>query len=163
MNSHAVAFPLTIYYDASCALCANEMHALKARDRIGRLILVDCSAPEFSQCGAASCGITRADLMAAIHARDARGRWLRGVDVFEHAYAAAGLSSMAKLWGHRLLRPLWDRVYPWVARHRQRLSRFGLPHVLRWVLRQGGVRISGATPTLACSARDGEQLPPFTT
>ncbi|HZM36614.1 MAG TPA: hypothetical protein VFC18_19280 [Burkholderiales bacterium] len=26
-------YPLTVFYDRSCPLCAEEMHALKARDR----------------------------------------------------------------------------------------------------------------------------------
>jgi len=134
MSLRPVAFPLTIFYDASCPLCATEMHALKDRDRHGRLVLVDCSDAGFSDGGAASCGVTRSDMMAAIHARDAHGRWLRGVEVFEQAYAAVGLSAIARLWGHRRLRPVRERAYPWVARHRQQLSRFGLPRVLRWVL-----------------------------
>jgi predicted DCC family thiol-disulfide oxidoreductase YuxK len=128
-----VVFPLTIYYDASCPLCAGEMHALKARDRAGKLILVDCSSAGFVD-AVAACGVTRSDMMAFIHARDAEGRWLRGVAVFEHAYAAAGLTTMARLWRHRMLRPIWDRAYPWVARHRQRLSRLGLPHLVSRVL-----------------------------
>ena len=37
-----ITFPLTVFYDASCPLCASEMHALAARDREARLVLVDC-------------------------------------------------------------------------------------------------------------------------
>lgn len=119
-------YPLTVFYDASCPLCAVEMHALKARDRDGRLELVDCSAPEFDA-RVLGLPVTRDALMERIHARDGDGRWLTGVDVFEAVYAAAGLGSLARLWGSRYLRPLLARLYPWVARNRQQLSRLCVP------------------------------------
>ena len=115
-------YPLTVFYDASCPLCAAEMHALKSRDRDGRLELVDCSAPDFDA-GALGLPVTGADLMERIHARDGDGRWLVGVDVFEAVYRAAGLRKAARLWGNRTLRPVLAALYPWIARNRQRLSR----------------------------------------
>jgi predicted DCC family thiol-disulfide oxidoreductase YuxK len=127
------AYPLTIYYDASCPLCANEMHALHARAPAGSLELVDCSADGFDARAFAACGIDRAAMMERIHARDATGRWLVGVEVFEAAYAAAGFTRLARWWGHPRLRPLWDRLYPWVARNRQVLSRLGLARVYAWI------------------------------
>jgi hypothetical protein len=75
-----------------------------------------------------------------------------GVAVFEAAYEAAGFATLARLWGHRRLRPWWDRVYPWVARHRQVLSRLGVQHVFR-VLAKYASRRSAAD--VACGARDG--------
>jgi len=124
---------MTVFYDASCPLCATEMRMLKSRDRDGRLELVDCSAPAFDA-RALGLPVTRAALMERIHARDGDGRWLTGVDVFEAAYGAAGLKKLASVWGSRTLRPLLARIYPWVARNRQRLSRLGLNHLLRLVL-----------------------------
>jgi predicted DCC family thiol-disulfide oxidoreductase YuxK len=53
-------YPLTIYYDASCPLCATEMHALKRNDAAGVLELVDCSAPEFDVVRVAIALATRA-------------------------------------------------------------------------------------------------------
>jgi predicted DCC family thiol-disulfide oxidoreductase YuxK len=118
-----VRYPLTVFYDASCPMCSAEMRALKRRDAQGRLILVDCSAPDFDETVLAGVPIRRADLMTAIHARDAHGRWFSGIEVFELAYGAVGLDVLAGFWGSRILRPVLDRVYPWVARHRQFLSR----------------------------------------
>lgn len=115
-------YPLTVFYDASCPLCAAEMHMLKARDRDGRLELVDCSAPEFDAC-ALGLPVTRVALMERIHARDGDGRWLTGVDVFEAVYRAAGMRGAARVWGSKTLRPLLASLYPWVASNRQRLSR----------------------------------------
>lgn len=119
----AVRFPLTIFYDASCPMCAGEMHALKRRDAHGRLELVDCSAPDFDESVLAGLPIRREDLMNLIHARDAHGTWFSGIEVFEHAYGAVGLDIMAGFWRSRALRPLLNRIYPWIARNRQALSR----------------------------------------
>jgi len=127
----AIRYPLSIFYDASCPLCASEMLALKERDREARLELVDCSAPDFDDTVLAGTGITRADLMARIHARDAHGRWLVALDAFEAAYRAAGLERAARLWGARGMRPLLDPLYRRVARRRQLLSRLGAGSLVR--------------------------------
>jgi predicted DCC family thiol-disulfide oxidoreductase YuxK len=119
-----VRYPLTVFYDASCPMCATEMHALKRRDRNGRLTLVDCSAPEFDENELLGDGLKRRDLMGLIHARDAHGRWFVGVDVLALAYDAAGLRRMSRFWrSARLLR----RLYPWAARYRRTHSRLGAP------------------------------------
>jgi predicted DCC family thiol-disulfide oxidoreductase YuxK len=127
-------YPLTVFYDASCPMCASEMHALRDRDRHGRLELVDCSAPGFDDEGLRAEGITTEKLMGLIHARDAHGRWLVGIDCFEALYRAVGLEARARIWGDRKLRPVLDRAYPWIARHRQTLSRFGANRLVRWLL-----------------------------
>lgn len=149
----AVAYPLTIYYDSACPLCATEMRMLVALDVEGRLALSDCAAGRLDDaCRAA--GLSSADLLAAIHARDADGRWLRGVDVFVAAYRAAGLTRLAAWFADRRLRPVWDRLYPWVARHRDRLSRFGLQHLFRLVPhRRLAARASRATAGRDACAR----------
>jgi predicted DCC family thiol-disulfide oxidoreductase YuxK len=133
----AVRYPLTVFYDASCPMCAAEMHALRERDADGRLALVDCSAAAFSDEGLRAEGITREKLMTLIHARDARGRWLVGPDCFAALYAAVGLHVPARIWGSRRLRPLLSRLYPWIARHRQLLSRLGLHRVVGRIIPKG--------------------------
>lgn len=157
--THSPAWPLRIYYDRSCPLCAQEMHALVAHDQAGRIALVDCSRADFDptagEGGAASPAIdgpvaagtapdagnpTHVEMMAIIHARDADGRWYRGVEVFVHAYAAVGLDGMARLWSHPWLRPFWDRAYPWFARNRQWLSRLGTARVYGWLLDRAAAR-----------------------
>jgi predicted DCC family thiol-disulfide oxidoreductase YuxK len=117
-----VRYPLTVFYDASCPMCATEMQALRDRDRQGRLELVDCSAHDFDDAGLLAEGVTREKLMTLIHARDAHGRWLVGIDCYEAMYRAVGLEAASRLWGGPL-RPLFELVYPWIARHRQQLSR----------------------------------------
>jgi predicted DCC family thiol-disulfide oxidoreductase YuxK len=127
----APTYPLTVYYDASCPLCRSEMEALKARDADDVLRLVDCSAPAFDEAPCAAEGVTRPMLMARIHARDAGGRWLSGVDVFAAVYRVAGFTILARLYESRPLRPLFDRLYPWIADHRNLLSRWALPRLFR--------------------------------
>ena len=127
----SVRYPLTVFYDASCPMCADEMLTLKQRDRGARLELVDCSAPGFDHDVLAGTGITRRDLMERIHARDAHGRWLVAVDAIEAAYRAAGLERAARIWGAPGLRPLLDPLYRWVARRRQLLSRLGAGGLVR--------------------------------
>lgn len=151
----AARFPLTIYYDASCPLCAHEMHALKTADTSGRLTLVDCSSPAFDDRPFAGAGITRESMLRRIHACDAAGRWFRGVDVFELAYAAAGFTLLARVWGHRRLRPWWERLYPWVARNRYLLSRAGVPQLFRLLTTSAKRKAAApACDTGTCSVRD---------
>jgi predicted DCC family thiol-disulfide oxidoreductase YuxK len=127
----AIRYPLTVFYDASCPMCANEMQALKGRDRDARLDLVDCSARDFDDTVLAGTGIMRADLMARLHARDAHGRWLVALDAIEAGYHAAGLERAAQVWGSHRLRPVLDPLYRCVARWRQTLSQLGAAAVVR--------------------------------
>ena len=147
---NAVAWPLQIYYDRSCPLCREEMHALLAHDHLGRLRLVDASVPGFDDPALAAAGLDQAALMRLIHARDAAGRWYRGVEVFELAYGAAGLVSVARLWANPRLRPLWDRLYPWVARMRQPLSKLRLNRAYGWLVRRAAARAQARAG--ACAA-----------
>ena len=130
----AVEYPLTVFYDASCPMCASEMHALRDLDACGRIVLVDCSRPDFRGDGLKEHGITREALMRLIHARDANGRWLIGIDCFEAVYRAAGLERAARVWGSPRLRRALDRIYPWIARNRQLLSRLGINALIRRVI-----------------------------
>jgi len=140
MSTIAGVPALTVYYDASCPLCATEMLALQRLGGDLRLLLLDCSASDFDDVDIAAVGLTRAELMRCIHARDDRGNWLHGVEVFERAYRIAGLESVAIVWGNRWLRPFWDRVYPWVARHRMLLSRLRLNAAFGWLIERAARR-----------------------
>lgn len=111
--------PLTIYFDASCAICSAEMGALKARDTAGRLNLVDCSPADFTSGPA-----PREALMAAIHVVDAEGRVHVGVPAIRICRAAVGLSSGGMLLDLPLVAPLVDRAYALLARNRYRIPRW---------------------------------------
>ena len=122
-------YPLTIYYDASCGLCNSEMQNIKIHDQKEQLILIDCSAPEFDDTEFKALGITRSLMMNRLHAQDAKGNWLVGVEAFEVIYRTVGMASIAKLWGGTLTKPLAVKLYPWVVKHRYTLSKIGLPEL----------------------------------
>ena len=119
-------YPLKIFYDASCPVCALEMDHLRARDTGGRLEMVDLSAPGFD----ASChGFAHADLDAAIHAVRPDGSVVRGMPVLRLAYRAAGLGWLLRPTGIGPLRPLFDAAYRGFARNRKSFSRALAPAI----------------------------------
>ncbi len=128
-----ITYPLTIYYDASCPLCAAEMHTIKATDFDNKLILVDCSANNFSE--PAFCPSNKTAMMERIHAVDAAGTWIKGVDVFALAYAAGGFTKLGQFWGNKTLKPILTKAYPLIADNRHWLSKTPLPYVLNRLLR----------------------------
>lgn len=144
-----IVYPLRIYYDASCPLCHAEMHALKQYDLKQRLDLVDCSPPNFSDDDANQAGFRQAALLRLIHARDADGQWLIGVAVFEAAYGATGITGMEKMWASPLLRPLWDRIYPWIADNRMVLSRLGVTKLFGWAVARAAKRANAKSQACA--------------
>lgn len=119
--------PLTVYFDASCRLCNSEMQNIKAHDAAGYLMLADCSAPGFDDAPFRADGVTRAAMMECLHVRDNQGAWIRGVPAFELIYRTVGMAGLANIWGGRYTRPLMEKLYPWVARHRQAISLTGFP------------------------------------
>ena len=128
-----ITYPLTIFYDASCPLCAAEMHSIKARDFENKLILVDCSSDNFAE--PAYCPSTKTAMMARIHAQDAAGQWLTGVDVFAIAYTAGGFNKLGAFWQNKALRPILSRAYPIIADNRHWLSKTPLVYVFNKALR----------------------------
>lgn len=160
-NETRILFPLTIYYDAACPLCASEMRALKEADADNKLVLVNCSAAGFDDRSFRRDGVTREAMLRLIHARDAAGRWFKGVEVFEVAYDAAGFSALADLWRHRQLRPWWNRVYPWVARHRYTLSRLGFAHLFRFLVQGAHRKTMETAPAMthSCGFDSCKQTP----
>lgn len=140
MNGLSVAYPLTVYYDASCPLCRKEMHALKQFDVQDRLKLQDCSTENFHDEFADKANISTADLLRLIHARDESGKWFIGVDVFVLAYRAAGIEAVAGFFTFRPLRPLLNRLYPFIARNRMVLSRLGVTDAFEYFVRRAALR-----------------------
>jgi predicted DCC family thiol-disulfide oxidoreductase YuxK len=153
VKTSSISYPLTIYYDASCPLCAEEMHALKRHDAFGRLCLVDCSPQDFEDAHARQANVSRSSMMRRIHARDAAGVWLDGVPVFAAAYRAAGIEMIASLWGLPRMQSLWDRAYMWVASNRMWLSRLGANKLYGWLVEVAARRAEHRAKS--CVGRDG--------
>lgn len=127
-------YPLTVYFDASCSLCNSEMQNIKIHDTAQRLNLVDCSATSFDDVPFRDEGITREAMLKVLHVRNNQGAWVKGVSAFELLYRTADMPILANLWGGKFTRPLAERIYPWVARHRQAISWTGMPTLFKlWV------------------------------
>lgn len=137
MKPHA-EYPLRIYYDASCPLCRAEMQGLKTRDHAGALELVDCSGEGFADPDLQQAGIPVARAMERIHARDARGNWFDGVEVFSLAYGAAGMKRTARILANPVLRPVLEWFYPIIARNRKWFTRLGFAPFLTKALHRKG-------------------------
>lgn len=120
---------ITVYYDASCPLCASEMAAIKSRDAGDELALIDCSAASFAPVPSPSGPLTRETMLQLLHVRTANGRWLVGVPAYEAIFRATGFRRLAGLARSRRMRPFFTRLYAWLARNRHRLPRRGLAWV----------------------------------
>lgn len=122
------AYPLTLYVDGACPLCAREVLWLRRHASPSRLLLVDISAAGFSCAGL---GVTLTELQNKLHARTASGEWLTGLDATYWSWRAAGLGSWAIPLGWRPLRPVWLLAY--------RLFSLARPH-LGWLPHPAGSR-----------------------
>jgi predicted DCC family thiol-disulfide oxidoreductase YuxK len=131
-------YPLTLFYDAACPVCALEMDELRVRDRAGRLVFVDIGAPGFD---ASRYGATWAQMDAQIHALRPDGSLVRGVEVLRLAYAAVGLGWVLRPTGWAPLRPLFDAGYRVFARHRRTISRVAEPLIARVRARRVATRM----------------------
>jgi predicted DCC family thiol-disulfide oxidoreductase YuxK len=72
-------FPLRLFYDGACSVCAKEVERYGRMDRGVRLILVDISAPDFDP---APLGFTQEEFMHQMHAIDRNGTVYRNVEAF---------------------------------------------------------------------------------
>jgi predicted DCC family thiol-disulfide oxidoreductase YuxK len=130
------------------------MAAITRNDHAGRIRLVDCSAPDFTDAECRAAGIATRDLMHRLHARDADGRWAIGVPAVAAAYRAVGLAGLGGFFASPRMRPLLATLYGWLADHRQGLSRLGLTGLFSryvdWLARRA-VHRSSACHAGACA------------
>jgi predicted DCC family thiol-disulfide oxidoreductase YuxK len=143
-------YPLTLLYDAGCAVCSLEMDHLRERNVEGRLLFIDISAPGFNP---APYGVTLAAMNAEIHGLRPDGSMLRGVQVLRLAYAAVGLGWVLSPTGWAPLRPLFDVGYRVFARHRQTISRCSGPLIQAVRARRMAKRMQACSGG-ACEVRE---------
>ncbi|OQW79599.1 MAG: thiol-disulfide oxidoreductase [Proteobacteria bacterium ST_bin11] len=105
----------TLFYDGRCPICRREVAWLSSRNKLNRLGLQDIHAEDFSP---ELYGKSVEDLMAEIHGVDGNGRLINGMPVFYAAYSAVGLGWLMAPTRWPLLKPLFDKLYAWFARHR---------------------------------------------
>ena len=96
-------FPLRIFYDGSCSVCATEVERYGRMDREGRLILVDISAQGFEP---ADMGITLDEFMYQMHVIDHAGTVYCNVDAFWAIWQAFPASTLLGLMGMLITLPV---------------------------------------------------------
>ena len=96
-------FPLRVFYDGLCSVCAVEAERYGIMDREEKLILVDISSGNFDP---APMGLTMDDFMRQMHAIDRTGRVYRGVDAFWAIWQAFPGSTFLGFLGTVLTLPL---------------------------------------------------------
>lgn len=116
-------WPLTLYFDGDCPLCAREIKLLRRRATDARLLLVDISRDDFD---APALGFTLERMQSVLHARFANGHWVTGLDATLWSWRAAGLGAWAAPLTWRPLRPLFAIGYRLFCRLRPHLA--WLPH-----------------------------------
>ena len=120
----APQFPLRVFYDGACAVCAGEIEHYRRRDQAGRLVPIDISAADFDP---HLSGIPLPALMYELHAIDRQGTIYRGVDAFWAIWQAFPASPLFWLLGRLvtlpLLRPLARLGYRGFARIRPYLPK----------------------------------------
>jgi len=112
-------YPLTVFFDGACPICAREIAFMKRLDRRRQLTYCDFSRPDYD---ATSIGLSPSTLSEVIHARWADGRVITGVAVFQAMWEAVGLGALAKLSRLPFIEPLVSRAYAWFARNRLKLT-----------------------------------------
>lgn len=96
-------FPLKIFYDGSCSVCAREVEHYGRKDREGRLILVDISDAAFDP---EPFEISREQFMYQLHAIDRTQTVFRGVEAFWAIWQAFPSSTFLGLCGTVITLPL---------------------------------------------------------
>lgn len=116
-------WPLTLYFDGECPLCAREISVLRGRAAPDRLRFVDISDASFDP---KSTGFTFAQMESLLHARFDDGTWVTGLDATLWSWRAAGLGFWAAPLSWRLTRPVLNLGYRLFCRWRPHLA--WLPH-----------------------------------
>lgn len=95
-------FPLRVFYDGSCSVCAGEMQRYRRRELQGRLKFIDISDPAFDP---RPYGISYGEFMHQMHAIDGKGRVYRGVEAFGAIWQAFPDGSVFRLMGSVIMLP----------------------------------------------------------
>lgn len=116
-------WPLTLYFDGDCPLCAQEIKLLRKQAAPERLRFVDISDEEFQP---EPLGFTFAQMQNLLHARFEDGSWVTGLDATLWSWRAVGLGAWAAPLSWRWARPLLNIAYRLFCRWRPHLA--WLPH-----------------------------------
>ncbi|MDX2480970.1 MAG: DUF393 domain-containing protein [Desulfuromusa sp.] len=90
----ATSFPLQVFYDGACMVCAAEMDSYRKSNPENRLVFVDIGSDSFA---AETYGKTQKDFMARLHVRDAAGNFSTGIEAFMVIWQAYPSGSLYRL------------------------------------------------------------------
>jgi predicted DCC family thiol-disulfide oxidoreductase YuxK len=96
-------FPLRVFYDGSCLVCATEIEHYVRQERHNRLIPIDISHENFIP---AAPELSREALMYELHVVDNGGTVYRGVDAFWAIWQAFPANSWYGLLGKAITLPV---------------------------------------------------------
>lgn len=99
----APRFPLTVFYDGSCIVCATEIEHYLRKDHGKNLVARDISNPGFDP---VPYQISMADFMQQLHAIDQDGQVFKGVDSFRAIWQAFPTSTIYGIMGRIIRLPL---------------------------------------------------------
>jgi len=117
------AWPLTVYYDGGCIVCATEIAHYRRLEHAGRLHFVDISAPGFR---AEDHGLSLDQFRSRMQVRDAEGAFRSGVEAFVALWQALPgkrYRKLAQLVQLPVLRKLAGWGYTLFARYRHLLPK----------------------------------------
>ena len=104
--SNQPTFPITVYYDGSCLVCATEIEHYRRKDINHRLALIDISQPDFNP---ELYGINLQAFMYELHVIDQTGEIYRGIEAFWAIWQAFPASTLYGMLGTIITLP---RVNP---------------------------------------------------
>jgi len=114
-------FPIRVFYDGSCSVCALEVERYGRMDHDGRLIIVDISDAAFDP---APYGITLAEFMYQMHVIDRSGAVFRGIEAFWAIWQAFPSSTLLGVCGGMIALPVINSAARLAYRLFARVRRF---------------------------------------
>jgi len=100
---HKPHFPIQVFYDGSCSVCATEIEHYIRQDHGGRLIAVNITSPDFD---AGLYHIPLESFMYELHVIDQSGSVYRGVEAFWSIWQAFPASTVYGIMGTVIQMPL---------------------------------------------------------
>ena len=98
----APLFPLNVFYDGSCIVCATEIEHYLKKDHSEKLVAIDISRLDFDP---KPYHISFADFMHQLHAIDQDGQVFKGVDSFWAIWQAFPASTVYGIMGRIIQLP----------------------------------------------------------
>lgn len=116
-------YELNLIYDSKCAVCQWEVDFLSQRDAEGRLMYTDLESDDFEEGVPRNGNLDYETALASFHAVRADGELLKGMPVFQAAYAAVGLGWVWRIYDLPIAAKILDWGYNLFARFRTDITR----------------------------------------